>query len=113
LGRRSALAIEHARLYEQARHALALREQTLAIVSHDLRTPLTTIVMASSMLGDDELTRMSPRSKLLAVEKIRAAAARMDRMIGDLLDFASIAAGRLSTNTQPHDVTAILDESIA
>ena len=113
LGRRSASAIEHARLYEHARQAVALREQTLAIVSHDLRTPLSTIVMAASILGDEDTMRANPRSRAMAVSKIEVAAGRMDRMIGDLLDFASIEAGRLSMLTGPHDVDAIIGESVA
>jgi len=113
LGRRSALAIEHARLYAQARHAIALREQTLAIVSHDLRTPLSTIMMATSLLGDVELPAGPQRAQILAVEKIQTAAERMERMIGDLLDFASIEAGRLSMLARPHDATGILDEVVA
>jgi PAS domain S-box-containing protein len=113
LARRSALAIEHARLYEQARQAVAMREQTLAIVSHDLRTPLATIVMATSILSDDEITRMDPRAKVLALDKIQSAAHRMDRMIGDLLDFASIEVGQLSMVIAPHDVGGIIDETMA
>jgi PAS domain S-box-containing protein len=113
LGRRSALAIEHARLYAQARHAIALREQTLAIVSHDLRSPLGTIVMAASILGDVDMARSNPHTQILAVEKIQTAAGRMERMIGDLLDFASIEAGRLSMLAKPHDAAAIVDEARA
>lgn len=113
LARRSAIAIEHARLYEQARQAVALREQTLAIVSHDLRSPLTTIVMAASILGDDELIRANPRAKLLAIDKIGAAAERMERMIGDLLDFASIEAGSLSMMARLHEVNGIIEETTA
>jgi signal transduction histidine kinase len=113
LARRSALALEHARLYEQVRRAVALREQTLAIVSHDLRTPLATIVMAASILGDDNTPGDNRRSKLLAAGKIQIAAERMDRMIGDLLDFASIEAGRLSIATRPYPVAAIIEESVA
>jgi signal transduction histidine kinase len=110
--RRAATAIEHARLYEHARAAVALREQTLAIVSHDLRSPLATIVMAASLLGDDDLTRNSPRSRVLAAEKIQSATERMDRMIEDLLDFASIEAGRLSMTTKPHNVATIIADSV-
>ncbi|HEY0475999.1 MAG TPA: ATP-binding protein [Kofleriaceae bacterium] len=113
LARRCALAIEHARLYEQARHAVAMREQTLAIVSHDLRSPLATIVMAASILGSDELTRTSPPSSIVVAEKIQKAAARMERMIEDLLDFASIEAGRLSMTARPHAVAAIIEQVIA
>jgi len=112
LGRRTASAIEHARLYQHARQAVALREQTLAIVSHDLRSPLSTIVMAASILGDDDTMRANPRSRAMAVDKIESAASRMDRMIGDLLDFASIEAGRLSIRASPHEVDAIVGEAI-
>ncbi len=112
LALRSALAIEHARLFEQARHAVALRDQTLAIVSHDLRAPLATIVMASSILGDADLAT-DPRTMARAVGKIQIAADRMERMIGDLLDFASIEAGRLAIVTRPQEVEALLYESIA
>jgi len=113
LARRSALAVEHARLYEQARHAIAARDQTLAIVSHDLRTPLSTIVMASSILGDDEMARASRWTKTAVVEKIQNAAGRMERLIGDLLDFANIEAGRLAIETGPQDGASIVAESAA
>jgi PAS domain S-box-containing protein len=113
LGRRCAFAIEHARLYEHARQAIALREQTLAIVSHDLRSPLAAIVMAASMLGDEELMLANPQSRMFATEKIQASAERMDRMIGDLLDFASIEAGRLSIQARPHAVDSIISEAVA
>jgi len=112
LGRRSAFAIEHARLYEHARQAVALREQTLAIVTHDLRSPLSTIVMAASMLSDEDLMAGNPRSRVLAAEKIQLAADRMDRLLGDLLDFASIEAGRPSMRTKVCEVDAILNEAI-
>ena len=112
LARRSALAIEHARLYEQARRALALRDETLAIVSHDLRAPLQTIVLASSLLREDE-TRAGRWTKGHTVERIEQAAERMDRMIGDLIDIASIDAGQLSVVKRPHGVAAIIEESTA
>jgi PAS domain S-box-containing protein len=111
LARRSALAIENARLYEEARHAISVREQTLAIVSHDLRSPLATIVLASTILGDDEMLRTSRWSQAVVVEKIQTAASRMDRLIGDLLDFVSIEAGKLSIIAKPQSVATIIDES--
>ena len=112
LARRSALAIEHARLYEEARRAIALRDETLAIVSHDLRAPLQTIVLAGALLREDE-TRAGRWTKGHTIERIEHAAERMDRLIGDLIDIASIDAGQLSIVTKPHAVAAIVDESTA
>jgi PAS domain S-box-containing protein len=113
IARCTALAIDRARLYEHARQATALREQTLAIVSHDLRTPLATITMAASILADEDIMRVNPRSRMLAAEKIQTAAGHMDRMINDLLDFASIEAGRLSMTAKPHEVAEIIAETLS
>jgi signal transduction histidine kinase len=108
-----ALAQENARLFQQAREAVRGREQILAVVSHDLKNPLSTIMMAARLLakrrGDEDWTRKG----LPQVEKIRRAAEQMVRMIGDLLDFASIEAGRLSIKRGPHDPGAILRETMA
>ncbi len=112
LARRCALAIDHASLYDRARQAIAAREQTLAIVSHDLRTPLATIVMAASMLADPEMAT-SPELVARSIGKIQLASDRMDRMIGDLLDFASIEAGRLAIVAKPNDIAAILHEIVS
>ena len=108
LARRGSLALEHARLYSEARRAIGVREQMLAIVSHDLRTPLSTIVMASGLLregGDDEM-------RLLATQKIERAANRMDRLIGDLLDFASIEGGGLAMIPRAHEISPIVEEAV-
>ena len=104
--RYAALAAENARLYEQAQHAVRAREQLLAIVSHDLRSPLGTIVMAADLLAT---TDAPPR----AVGSIQRAATRMLRLIEDLLDFASIESGRLTMRRQPLDPRSLIEETLA
>jgi PAS domain S-box-containing protein len=113
LARRITLAIERARLSEQARHAVELREQALAIISHDLRSPLATIVMAASILTDDKLARANPRAKTVAIDKILGATQRMERLVGDFRDFASIEAGHLSMVAKPHEIAGIIKEATA
>jgi signal transduction histidine kinase len=100
------LAAENARLYEQARQAIRVREQILAIVSHDLRNPLGTILMTASILAKRG-TLPQP------VGRIQRSAERMLRLIDDLLDFASIEAGSLAIRRQPHDPGSILQETLA
>ena len=100
-----ALAAENARLYEEARHAVRAREQLLAIVSHDLRTPLGTIVMASDVLAE--------RGDLPVAGRIQRAAKSMARLIEDLLDFAAIESGRLTMRRQPHDPGSMIQETLA
>jgi K+-sensing histidine kinase KdpD len=106
LGHRCALALEHARLYEQARAAIELREQTLAVVSHDLRVPLATISMAADILTEVQGTAAAVGVRRMAIDKIQRSAVRMERMVADLLDFASIDTGRTRASGWP-SATAI------
>ncbi|PTL85829.1 PAS domain-containing protein [Vitiosangium sp. GDMCC 1.1324] len=81
---RAAMALDNARLYQEAQDAIRVREDVVAIVSHDLRTPLNAIALAATVLSksedSDELT-------LKTASRIHAAAQRASRMIHDLLDF--------------------------
>lgn len=108
LARRVALALENGRLFEQTRAAVAQREQILAIVSHDLKNPLSTILLATSMLRD-----VLSAGDVATLQRIETASARMSRMIDDLLDFASIDAGHLAVQLAPHDAHEILQECVA
>jgi signal transduction histidine kinase len=84
-------------------------EQILAIVSHDLRNPLGAIELSVSSLvqhfGDDPHARKS-------LDVIRRSTERMERLIRDLLDLASIAAGTLAIDAKPEEVELILDEVV-
>ncbi|HNV74164.1 MAG TPA: ATP-binding protein [Gemmatimonadaceae bacterium] len=89
----AALGLDRMRLAADASHADALREadrmkdMVLASVSHDLRTPLTTIkLLAASLVrrGDG------------AAQQIEEEADRLSRMVGDLLDLSRARAGEMS-----------------
>ncbi|MGE0546259.1 MAG: ATP-binding protein [Kofleriaceae bacterium] len=111
-------AHEHAadatRLLADAQHATRAREEILAVVSHDLRNPLSAIDLASQLLERsferDETSTHDARMRR-QVATIRRAATRMTRMIGDLLDIARIDAGRLAIERQPHSIATLLDET--
>jgi PAS domain S-box-containing protein len=93
--------------YEEAQHAIRMREEVLAVVSHDLRNPLGAIQMAAALLllrlGGDARARRQ-------VETIHRSATRMEHLLGDLLDMASIQAGRLSLERRPENADQILAE---
>jgi|GEM_PF-1399920 len=101
-----ALARENARLYAEAQQSVRMREQLLSIVSHDLRTPLGTILMTA-----DALARRGILPQ--AVGRIQRAATRMQRLIEDLLDFGTINAGQLAIRRQPEDAEAMIQETLA
>lgn len=111
LARRASAAIENARLHEAAKRATRLREQILAIVSHDLRNPIGTIDLAAKVLtGKWAISDTGNMSKQL--EAIQRSTARASRLISDLLDAASVQAGRLSLRIDQHDMEDMLRESV-
>jgi PAS domain S-box-containing protein len=110
VARRAGMSIDNARLYEAAHSAIRAREDLLAVVSHDLRNPLSSITFAAALLLESapQAERRRGRKQL---DAIRRGAERMERMIGDLLDMSSIDAGHLSIDRSRHDLHAILDEA--
>lgn len=91
-------------LQESAR----LREDILAVVSHDLRNPLGAIRMSVELL----LRRGSDLRDRKQLETIQRCAARMERLIADLLDVASIRAGHLAVEPQDLDIGPLVDEAV-
>lgn len=94
----AALALENARLYEEARRAVRERDDMLAIVSHDLRNPVNAIVMLTGAVLDRASMTDGEEGTLMArdeVESVRAAARQADGLIQDLQDVSRISAGRL------------------
>ena len=94
LAQRAALAIENGRLYRAAVQATQLRDEVLRVVAHDLRNPLSVILMQSAAAprrGGPEPERRNQRSS----EDIHRAATRMKRLIQDLLDVTLIEVGQL------------------
>jgi signal transduction histidine kinase len=92
-----ALAIGRARAYEAERRArdeaertAKLQEQLMAVVGHDLRTPLSAITMTAAVMF--KLGELPP-AQAMSLARINSSAARMASIIRDLLDFSSARHG--------------------
>jgi PAS domain S-box-containing protein len=85
------------------------RDEMLAIVSHDLRNPLNAIGLCSGLLADEE-TRVEDRQHL--ADAISESVELATRLIGDLMDLASIEAGRLSIQRRPLDPVITIGQAI-
>ncbi len=106
---RAAWAVENAQLHEQNQRAVAARDDLLAVVSHDLRNPLSAIAMAASLLkkGADD------RDKTLRNgERIGRAAGQMERLISDLLDLAAIESAHLRVEQSTWRVATLVAEAM-
>jgi signal transduction histidine kinase len=108
LARRAAFAIDNARLYDEAQRAIHAREEILAIVTHDLRTPLSAVVAGASLLiSTDSANPDGSRIKQRG-ETIQRSAQHMLRLVKDLTDLAQIDAGRLAIDrTLEHPATVV------
>jgi signal transduction histidine kinase len=93
-----------------ANEALDLRDELLAIVSHDLRNPLNAIALNTQLLerlvssGDPRLARIS--------RSLDSSIAQMQRIISDLLDLAAVEAGKLSVQLLPGDARGPIREAV-
>jgi len=98
-------AIERVRLAREAQVAKvkaeteSLRNSLLSAISHDFRTPLASIVGASSSLIDGG-THLSEDAKLDLGKTIYEEARRMTRLANNLLDMARLEAGSVKLNRQ-------------
>lgn len=95
----------------QADGALANRDDFLGVVAHDLRDLVGGIVMSSSFIAQICADTEHEQRVGVEVSRIHRHAARANRLIGDLLDVASIDGGRLSIVKAPGDVRALLAEA--
>jgi PAS domain S-box-containing protein len=97
---RAAMALDNARLYQEAQEAIRVREDVVAIVSHDLRTPLNAISLsAATLLKREDVDERT----LKTVRRILAAADRASRMIHDLLDFTQARTRGIPVHREPLD----------
>jgi two-component system sensor histidine kinase KdpD len=107
-----ALALERLRLTEElAANRLAseterLRTALLNSVSHDLRTPLVTIIGAAGSLADTP--DLPPDARHDLAENIREEGERLDRYVQNLLDMTRLGHGALSPRLAPLDLAELI-----
>ena len=105
-------------LYRQQRHirlqnarlseTLQLNEMFVAVLAHDLRVPLTAMSLGVRLLRDSVST--PPASALL--ERVEGSAARMGRMIEQLLDLSRIRSGLLTLALRSQDLAALAEQAL-
>ena len=85
---------------DELRRALHMNEMFMAVLGHDLRTPLS-VVMNGAML----LPMMTDHPKVaVTAQRIQSSARRMTSMVDQLLDLARIRAGEMQLKTAPQDI---------
>ncbi|MGI4847075.1 MAG: DUF4118 domain-containing protein, partial [Janthinobacterium lividum] len=115
-GALAAIALERVHYIEVAQNALVsmeserLRNSLLATLSHDLRTPLTTLVGLS-----ESLVRSQPAlapSQVELAQALEAEALRMSKLVVNLLDMARIESGQVRFNLQWQSVEEVVGSAL-
>ncbi len=119
LARREREAREQERAIEAERRgrvraeaATQSREEVLAMVSHDLRNPLTAITASSGLLRQLLLDNEANRRARRQLEIIERSTARMKGLISDLLDLSRMERGQLPLESKPEDLADILRQAM-
>jgi signal transduction histidine kinase len=106
------LARENADLYEKARAAVRAREHLIAVVSHDLRSPLAAVSLGLDLL--ERAVRQLPGGEAPArrFAPMHAAVDQMKRLVTDLLDFDRLQHGHLPIGRAPTALSPLLAECV-
>jgi signal transduction histidine kinase len=108
LATQAAIGIRNAQIYRDAQEAVKLRDTFLSIASHELKTPLTTILGNAQMFQrrNARENNLSERDKR-TLDVITAQSQRLNRMIAALLDISRIDTGQLSIEHNVVDFTQL------
>ena len=90
----------------KTKNLLKSREQLISTVSHDLKTPLSTIVGYSELLGNSDVnTKQS-----YFIKNIKNSSEYITQLVQDLLDFSQIEAGKISIEKVPFSLSEIVED---
>ncbi|MCA1559671.1 MAG: HAMP domain-containing histidine kinase [Actinobacteria bacterium] len=92
--------------------ALATRDEFLGVVSHDLRNMLNAVVGFASVIAEEVSQEHHVEAVRRHAQRIQRSGARMSRLVGDLVDVASIEAGRLAVRCESGDPTEVVTEAV-
>ncbi|HSQ59549.1 MAG TPA: ATP-binding protein [Acidobacteriota bacterium] len=111
LASQATIAVENALLYERTKELDRLKSEFVAVVSHEVRTPLTSIKGSLELLGDERFLKMPPPQKeLLGI--CQANTERLITLINDILDFSKLEASKLPMAMESIEVRPVLVEAV-
>ncbi|MEG4805419.1 response regulator [Microcoleus sp. ARI1-B5] len=102
-------AIDNARLYEESQQANRMKDEFLATLSHELRSPLNAILGWAQLLRHRSL---SPAVSAQALSTIERNAKLQSQLIEDLLDISRIIRGKLTLNPSPVNLISMVEGAV-
>lgn len=93
----------------ERKQAELAKQQFMAMISHEIRTPITSVTGMATLLLNTEMTT----EQRDFVETIYTSGITLHKIINDILDFSKIEAGKLEMEAQPFEVRRCIHEAIA
>lgn len=85
------------------------RTELITNVSHDIKTPLTSIINYVDLLGKEKPENEKMREY---IDVLQRQSARLKKLIDDLLEASKASTGNLTVNAEPCDVGVLLDQTL-
>jgi len=116
LASQAAISIENSYLYEDLRRSVRVRDEFMAIASHELKTPLSSIsVFAQTLrilLQRDEIGKYRKEDLLRLLDRSNNDIKHLATLIDQLLDVSRFTSGPLKLNPEPVDLSVLIKEVV-
>ena len=109
LAAQAAVAMDNARLYRQAQEANRMKDEFLATLSHELRTPMNAIMGWAQLLREGKLDAATTDR---AVQTIDRNARVQTQLISDILDVSRIVSGKLRLDVRPVELVRAVEAAL-
>jgi len=109
LAAQAAVAMDNARLYRQAQEASRMKDEFLATLSHELRTPMNAILGWSQLLRDGKLDAATAAR---AVQTIDRQVKAQTQLIADILDVSRIVTGKLRLDVRRLELARVVEAAL-
>ncbi len=107
----ASIALTNSILYERTKELDRMKSEFVAVVSHEVRTPLTSIKGSLELLGDERFHVLPPpQRELLGI--CQANTERLISLINDILDFSKLESSKLSLNFEQVEVGKMVPEAV-
>jgi PAS domain S-box-containing protein len=116
LATRMSFAIDNARLYDDAKRAIQLRDEFLSIASHELKTPLAPLMLQMQsvvkLVQERRLTAYPPELLQRLFDRAVHQVDRLVHLVEDLLDVSKLTSGRLDLQLEEADLVTLVRDAV-
>lgn len=106
---RASLALENARLYREAQETNRMKDEFLATLSHELRSPLNAMLGWAKLLNS---RKFDEATTIRAIDAIERNARAQAQLVEDLLDVSRIIQGKFRLDVRPIELTTVIEAAI-